>query len=574
MVLLSFAACLVSSLLVPGALAAQARPQGSGETTTTSRPSRPSRARPPAPVVQRRFPGPAPGAPDLAAPAASAPLPPVDAQSTLAPYQDQVLVALAARPGGLTAHQVAVRAALSAPAIAQKRAEMRIAAAKIDRTLARYVPDVTATGSYIRQNRVDIDLSAGGDGGALLGARNEGPFTVGPCPMRANTECVVDSAGMPVGSFSFAPIQVPLNNFSLQASLSIPFTEYALRLLPAGRAAKQERRAARMQHDAQLLKVMLDARLAFYDWLRAVAQLAVTKQSRLSARAHVQDAKAGLSAGTLTQADVLRLEGLETNAQLAVNQAASLELLARQNLALIMEIEHTRFTVGEDVLGDVPGFTESREQLIALGKRRRPELAALAASAGAFHHAAEAAKADLYPRLSGVANLTHANPNQRFFPQTNEWNASWYVGLNLTWRLTPAIETHMLVRELRATEQSLGSQLAAMRRAIEMEVNATWQELERARVAARLSEQLSASAQAAYEQQVALYRAGEATTTAVIEAEVERMNATLLHVNARIDQRAAGAKLERATGRRQQPTSGRAAMPASARQTGLDETRN
>ena len=44
------------------------------------------------------------------------------------------------------------------------------------------------------------------------------------------------------------------------------------------------------------------------------------------------------------------------------------------------------------------------------------------------------------------------------------------------------------------------------------------------------------------------YRAGEATTTDVIEAESERVNATLQGVNAHIDLRIAATRLAYATG--------------------------
>jgi outer membrane protein TolC len=58
-----------------------------------------------------------------------------------------------------------------------------------------------------------------------------------------------------------------------------------------------------------------------------------------------------------------------------------------------------------------------------------------------------------------------------------------------------------------------------------------------------------AAARAAYDQQVMLYRGGEATTTDVLEAEYERTSATSQNVNARIDLHVAHQKLLRASGR-------------------------
>ena len=52
-----------------------------------------------------------------------------------------------------------------------------------------------------------------------------------------------------------------------------------------------------------------------------------------------------------------------------------------------------------------------------------------------------------------------------------------------------------------------------------------------------------------YEQQVVLYKAGELTTTDLIAAETDRLNASLRALNANIDLRVANLKLLRAAGR-------------------------
>ena len=88
-----------------------------------------------------------------------------------------------------------------------------------------------------------------------------------------------------------------------------------------------------------------------------------------------------------------------------------------------------------------------------------------------------------------------------------------------------------------------------MERAVELEVNAAWEERERARATVELTRRSLDAAEAAYDQQVSLYRGGEATTTDVLGSETERINATLQDVNARIDLHVAHAKLERASGR-------------------------
>ncbi|TPV94367.1 MAG: hypothetical protein B7733_15635 [Myxococcales bacterium FL481] len=465
-------------------------------------------------------------------------------------YQDNVLAALAPQMGGLTAAEVARRAAVSAPAMAVKRAELKATAADLDRTMVRYIPSLNLTGSYIRNNKVDIDL--GGEG-ASVGALNEGPIVVGPCPDNPATQCVVDSGGVPVMAAGFAPFDIPVNNYSLQAALSVPFSEYAMRLLPAKRGSESELGAAELRRDAEQVRVQLDAQLAYYDWLRAVAQLAVAERSITSASARLVDGQAGLAAGTLTSTDVLRLEDLVSSAEVSRVRAASFERLARQHLGVIMEEPEIGFKVGEDVFEPVPTLASwgAREDLVHEGQTNRLEIRSMLRSADALDYAVRALRGDLYPQLAGIADVTHANPNQRFFPATNEWNTSWMVGLSLTWQLGRFLDARLLRTNLRAQEDVVQAQVLEMRRAIELEVNAAWEEYTRAQAALVFDQRSATVAQAAYDEQVALYRAGEATTTDILQAELARMNATLREVNDRIDLHVAKAKLDRASGRMQ-----------------------
>lgn len=491
----------------------------------------------------------------IAPPATPEPEPPTNPDEMAEPeieplgeYHDRLVEALAVQPGGLTSDEVAVEAVVTSPFIEVKRAELMRTAATVDETISRFAPDVSGTASYTRISQAPIEF---GSGGASLGALNEGPVGVGPCPGNPGQNCVVDSMGMPVIATEFGSIEVPLNNWSLQASLSVPFSDYALRLMPAYRGANAETRAAIDQREAEKQSVELDARIAYYDWVRSLAQVSVAQQTVESTAARLEDARVGLVAGTATTADVLRLDGLVADAEAAVQAAESFAELARENLALIMGRDDSAFVVGEDVLGPIDPLPNSgdREALIDEAMDNRLELRALANSREVMEYARKAAMANYFPRLDGFANATYANPNQRFFPATNEWNADWAVGVSLSWRLSTFLQGRSNVKLAKANERVVVANHAAMRRAIELEVNAAWQERRRAMGAIELNTRSAQAAAAAYEQQVALYQAGEATTTDVIESEIQRLNSTLRAVNSRIDLRVANAKLMRATGR-------------------------
>jgi outer membrane protein TolC len=480
------------------------------------------------------------------APAAEAPAePPVE---DIDAYQDKVRAALAPVPGGLTSDEVATEAVATSPSVESRRADLMATAASVDSTIAQFAPDITGTATYSRISPADIDF---GSGGASVGALNEGPLGVAPCPGAPAQNCVVDSMGVPVAAAAFGPIEIPLNNYSLTASLSVPFSDYALRLMPAVKGARAETEAAKLQRDAEKQSVELQARLAYYDWIRTVAQVAVAQETVVSTNARLEDVRAHEKAGIATTVDVLRLDAVAANAEVGLTASTSAEALAAQNLAILMGKEKADFEVGEDIFA-TPAHLEGADDLRGLvdeAMEHRLEIQAIQENVDALDYAKRATAANYFPRLDGFADATYANPNQRFFPLTSEWRGSWTVGASLTWRLSTFLQSRSQSKQLRANQRIATANEAAMRRAIEMEVTAAWQERERAIIALKLTERSFESTTAAYEQQVALFQAGEATTTDIIDSEIARLNATLNGVNARIDVLVANSKLMRATGR-------------------------
>lgn len=461
-------------------------------------------------------------------------------------YEDEVLAVMAPTPGGLTADEAARRAAAHSPGVEGARLEARLTELQHRRTALRYLPKVTFTGTATITNRTDYDFGAGG---FSVGALNAGALTVGPCPGGGGATCVLDSAGSPVGAVEAQPFEVPRTAYRADLGVSVPFSDYLLSMPAAGRARRADIRAAERRADASRSQVELEARIAYYDWLRARAQLAVAALAVANTQARLQDAQLGLRGGTVAPADLLQIESAVASAQVAAQNARSLETVARQNLALVMGTTDTTFAVGEDLQTDL-GAAEQVGELRALiehGQRDRAEVLALKQTTVATTEASDSVSADLYPRLDGVANLTYANPNPQFFPPQREWNASWSVGLTVSWSLDGYLRTRAQMNELDVQRRIAGTQLEQVRRGIALEVTAAWHEWQRATTALRLNQKAREAAEAAYEQRVELYQGGEATTTEIIEAEVQRHNATLLDIDARIAARVARARLLRAS---------------------------
>jgi outer membrane protein len=473
--------------------------------------------------------------------------------------------ALAVQPGGLTADQVARRALKSSPELRARQAEIDAAQAKIDQAIAQLLPRLTLKGSYSRISPVDASL-----GGALVGSRYEGPITMIPCDssdptgaqcaavraMDMSTEQpIIDpQTGEPIiepiaaTAFEFP---TPVNHYSLNASLAIPISDYILRLSDTLTATRKGKDAAEVQKRAEAVQIASDARVAYYNWLRARAGVAVARSSLARFKAMLEDARAAFELGAATKADVLRLEAAVASTELAVDETRTMQQLAEQQLAIMMNEPVRSYRVGEDVLqepGPAPAREPSLDDMVKDAYRKRLELKGLDALTRSLEAGARAARVGQWPRLDAFGDVTYANPNTVIFPLEEEWNESWAVGLALSYTLNDSLAGMASGSELEANLRKAEADLEALRRGIKLQVASAYFDVRKARTAIQTAARGQAAAKEAYRVATDLYRVGRATTTDLMEAESELVAASLKEVDAMLDFRIASVRLQHATG--------------------------
>ncbi len=312
--------------------------------------------------------------------------------------------------GGLTADEVAAKAVAAAPSIEGKRADVDLAEARVNGVVNSFVPQVTLSASYTRLSDVNVQFGSG----ALVGAANAGLLGVGMCPDGSGGQCVVDSGGAPVGAAAFDIPQV-LDQFSLQARVSVPISDYVLRTYRGLKAAKRSKRAAEVTTDAEARRVAVDARIAYYDWVRTKAQVVATEETIRSANARLEDVKLAFDAGLRTEADVKRIEALVANATSANVQARGFEELSREQLSMLMNEPVEPWAVGEDVMtSDGEPLGPELEAAVAEALRNGSELEALDLNDKAIADGMKTEKAGYYPRPVLHGEATYANPDATF----------------------------------------------------------------------------------------------------------------------------------------------------------------
>jgi len=436
------------------------------------------------------------------------------------------------RPGGLTSDQAAARAAQTSLDVRIKEAEMLAAAADVDRALIAYYPRVTLSARYAR-------LSSIGDQrlGNVVVAPSVGP---GPVP-----------PGTPLFN---VPLELPvaLNQYTLQANLTVPLSDYLLRTGQTVAATTETRTAAEIETRATRLSVATQARILYYSWARARLQEVVAAQSVEQARGHHQIAEATYQGGRGSRADVMRAESQLARAELLLERARNLRIVSEEQLRIATHDPGQKpYEIGENLLAPPPdeGKQETVQKLYQEALRRRLELRAFESGERSLAEQRRATKAGYYPRLDAFGNAYYANPHQRYFPQRDEWNATWDLGVQLTWTPNDLGIASASVDSVDARRARIAAQKAAFRDALRNEVVQTYQAMRETDASMATSERGLAAAEEAYRVRRELYSLGRATTVEIIDAETDVLRARLEMINARIEQRVARARLEHAVGR-------------------------
>lgn len=347
-------------------------------------------------------------------------------------------------------------------------------------------------------------------------------------------------------------IPIPLWNHLINVGLTVPISDYLLRLVKTLRGASTSRDAAALEEQAARVTSASNAKIAYYDWVRTRLETVVSEQALSEATAQLARMQALYSVGRAAQADLLQAQAFESDAQLALSQSQTNGTIAEEQLRINMHAApDEQLSVGEDVLADFAAKDEAKsiQELYTEALSKRLELRALAKSHSALDDSRSVEATRVWPTLDAVGNLTYANPNQRIFPQSQEWNSTWDVGLQLTW----AINDVGVARAHADTVAAQIVQLEQRRRSVEeglrVEVVSAHGALNQARQNVVTAEQGERAAAAAYEARARLQEQGMGTTLELLQAETARIRARLNLIYAHISLRVARTQLDHAVGR-------------------------
>ncbi|MEZ4370201.1 MAG: TolC family protein [Polyangiaceae bacterium] len=438
------------------------------------------------------------------------------------------LKALLAKPGGLTARQASAQAIATSNELKQSEADVKSAVADKDQAEVGYLPRVTLTARYTRLSEVDTQSL-----GTLVATTQAGPV----------------APGQPLIGVDVSFPQI-LNQYLLQANVTVPLTDYFLRTNHANRAAGHNLQAAKYRQQVTRKNAALQAQLAYYGWAQSTLAEVIAEQTLDQAQAHYKAAEAGRKADTLTRAELMRFDAQVANAELLLERARSGKEINADTLRTLLHDPETKaYSIGEDLLTPLPPLKRHKlSELQRQAQRRRPEFKALSESARALSSQRQAVKASTLPRLDAFGNAYYANPHQRAFPQQDKWTGSWDAGLQLTYVINDLPTANASARSLDAKQASVRAQESSLKDMLRRELSQAQRSAIEADVALKVAARGLAASEEAYRATLLQFRAERAKSVDLIDANTELLRARLELITAHINQRVTRAKLKYALG--------------------------
>jgi outer membrane protein TolC len=316
------------------------------------------------------------------------------------------------------------------------------------------------------------------------------------------------------------------------------------------RAARAERDASGEDLAAARADLRLEISRAFWALVTARETEQVLARSLDSLDAHVRDLRSQLAQGLIPPNEVLSAEAQHSRERVLAIEARNARAITEADLRRLLgmdgeqPVEPAVTLEPLPVVADVPATS-----LIADARARRPERRALERRADAFRARGDAAAAAGLPQIGVAGGYDYASPNARIFPRSADWRDSWDVSVNVSWLLWDGGRRRAELAEAAAGARAADARVSEFDRQTAFEVRQRRLEIDSSHAAIAAASDGVRSATEARRVVGERFRAGVATSTDLLDAEVAVLQAELDRTRALANARIAEARLERAVGK-------------------------
>ncbi|HTR52478.1 MAG TPA: TolC family protein [Kofleriaceae bacterium] len=417
-------------------------------------------------------------------------------------------------PGGLTSDGAAARAGNASPSVRRRVAEVQAAIADAEAAELQRVPQISAKLTAERLNSIP-------------------PFAISIPQLGVNEI-----------------IPFFTHFYDGQVNVNVNLSDYVLRYPKLVDAAHLAEDVARQTRVSAVVSAGEDARLAYYEWVRARLQVLIAKRQLAQVRATLDQERAMFEVQRISKADLLRIESQEADATQTLDQLDNLSRLREEQLRILIGArDEEPLAVGEDIRRELAAPGAARlDDLMARAESTRADFRVLDVGIRAKEKQRDSEKANYFPKLTVFGNVEDANPNPRVFPQSDKFTHSWYVGAGLSWTLNDALVERTNVNRLTAEADELRADRENLVHGTRVEVLAAQQSVQLAVHSLDTSKKGLAAAEEGYRVRKELLAADRATAVELVDAETELTRARIAALNARVDLRVAVTQLAHAIG--------------------------
>lgn len=443
-----------------------------------------------------------------------------------------------------TAERVADRAVERGASLDVADAAIDDAEASVRAVWAQLLPRVNVGARYTRLKNITNDplvtgLGGGSEVDALIAGVDDPEARLLWAGAVTQQRNLGDNSAVP-----FFP-----NQYAVEATVQVPLSEIFTTLMPALRASRGAVEARRAERAVTEAALRLRAHEAFSQYVRARAMVVMTEASLTDAREQLASAEAALEAGVARRSEVLGAQ-----AQVEAAEAARIEATAARDAAAEGLRALLGLPVGEPLSVAEPsedppaehGMTLARA--LAVAQSQRPESVAIRQWRGVHERRARAAEGSRYPALRLGAGAQLANPNPRYVPQRDRFDATWDVSVILAWSPNDTIAGGANADAARAAAARMDAELQRFEDGLRAEVAGQYARDSAAAARVAHARALVAAAEEARRLREREREVGRATTTDVLDAQAVVARARLALVDASAEAQLARARLRHATG--------------------------
>ncbi len=349
----------------------------------------------------------------------------------------------------------------------------------------------------------------------------------------------------PFGVFTISPSI--LDNYNLKLSLQQPlFTGF--KLSSSSKIAEDNSLAAKQQYTQDEQNLILNIKNAYWGLFSAEKLKKAVDDNFLQVKAHLADIQNFFKQGLSTKNDVLKVEVQLSEIELQQIDAKNSVKIAIVNLDNVIGLPlSSDLQIPQNV-----SVSDNNEydltELIKEAIQNRPDLKAMEYQVEASKTGIALAQSNWYPQIYLTGNYYYSKPNQRILPSRNQFDATWDVGIGLSFNIWNWGATKDQTDQAEAQYEQSNDGLKSMQDAITLEVTQDYYNMIKAKEKILVAEQTVSQAEENYRVTDDKFKQGLTLNSELLDAETALLQAKTNQIQSLADYELAVARIQRSIG--------------------------